>query len=171
MLVEFACLECAGFGVRRQFFGSAFKTSLAALSIALDFNVVDSMWSIANEDSQCAANKLMNAIQKEPATHSKKRQAPTRPCQCRGVRWTVGIGPWPIRRFGMSALLLLQQRSWRSNLDAKCQPRSRPAVLRPQPPHQVLFLSLRWITSFLVLSRILSTSRFGVKKKVNSEHN
>lgn len=43
--------------------------------------------------------------------------------------------------------------------------------LRPQPPHQVLILSLRWITSFLVLSRILSTSRFGVKKKIRPKHN
>ena len=43
--------------------------------------------------------------------------------------------------------------------------------LRPQPPHQVLVLSLLWITSFLVLSRILSALFFTVKKKVQGEHN
>jgi len=58
---------------------------------------------------------------------SQETKAPTRRCQRRRLRWTVGIGPGPIRRFGMSALLLLQQRNWRSNLDAMCQPHSRPA--------------------------------------------
>jgi hypothetical protein len=71
----------------------------------------------------------------------------------------------------MSALLLLQQRNWRSNLNAKCQPLPRLATLRPQPPHQVLILSLLWITSFLVLARIVSTRLFGVKKKVHQKHN
>ena len=102
---------------------------------------------------------------------SQETKAPTRRCLRRRLRWTVGIGPGPIRRFGMSALLLLQQRNWRSILDAMCQPHRAASQLRPQPPHQVLVLSLLWITSFLVLSRIVSALFFSVKKKVRPKHN
>ena len=44
------------------------------------------------------------------------------------------------------------------------------STLRPQPPHQVLVLSLLWITSFLVLARIVSTRLSGVKKKLHPKY-
>jgi len=54
---------------------------------------------------------------------------------------------WPVAypQTRMSVLLLHSATQWRSNLDATW------ATLRLQPPHHFLNLSLRWITSFLVL--------------------
>jgi hypothetical protein len=78
-------------------------------------------------------------------------------------------GAYPLTE--KSALFLLSATHRRSNLDAGV---SAAMSGRPRSglSHLTKFLSYHlWITSFLVLARIVSTRRFRVKKKVQREHN
>jgi hypothetical protein len=97
----------------------------------------------------------------------------TRLGRCPASGLSVVCWDWPgaYPQTEKSVLFLLSATHRRSNLDAGCQPHGAAGHARASATSPSLVLIMLWITSFLVLARIVSTSRFRVKKKMKREHN
>jgi hypothetical protein len=118
----------------------------------------------------------MNVNWKREDGRVLKQQAPTRRLDRigalrRGLRWSVGISPGPTRILKKSVLFLLSATHRRSNLNAGCQPLVAAGHAQASATSPSFVLIILWITSFLVLARIVSTSGFRVKKKMKQKHN
>ena len=70
-----------------------------------------------------------------------------------------------------SALFLLSAAHRRSSLDAGVSAARAAGHAQASATSPSVVLIILWITSFLVLARIVSTRRFRVKEKMKREHN